>query len=70
MKEFSRTKDAFHETNLEEDLRTSLLSIHQCSRRTRVVQARSLDSTSQTKPLDLHLETSKTQMPGHQHQWE
>lgn len=70
-KEFSRTKDVFPETNLEEGLRISPLSTHQCSRRTRVVQARSLDSTSQTKPLDLRSETSsKTLMLEPLPQWE
>jgi hypothetical protein len=70
MKEFSKIKDVSPEINLEVDPRSSLLSIHQCSKRTRVVQVRSLDNTSQIKPLDLHSETSKTLMLVPQHQWE
>ena len=56
---FSRTnRDAPPETNPEAEHNTNLHSTLQCSRKTRVVQARSLDSTSLNKPRDLHSETS------------
>lgn len=52
MKAFSKTKDASLEINPEADPKCNLHSTLQCSRRTRVVPARSSDSTSLIKPLD------------------
>lgn len=58
MRVFSRTRDVPPESNPEEDPKSNLHSTLQCSRRTRVVQARSSDSTSLNKPQDLLSETS------------
>lgn len=61
-KKFSKIRELHPETNQEVDHKSSLLRTLQCSRRTRVVQVRSLDSTSLNKPQDHHTGT-RSRMP-------
>lgn len=55
-----KIKGANQESSREEGPQFSRHSTLQCSRRTRVALARSLDSSSQTKPQDRHTETSQS----------